>query len=81
MSSRATIVGAFRHVADGRTALTITDVQGRRVLRQALALNRGRVRWEWNRRSADGNRVAPGVYVVELRYGDEVLRSRVVVRN
>lgn len=83
MTSRTIIAGAFRHAVDGRAKLTITDVQGRRVLQRELSLSRGRVTWEWNRRDAAGRRVAPGVYavVVELQDSKEALRSRVVVRN
>ena len=81
MLSRAVIVGAFRRAVDGQAKLTITDARGRRVLQRDLALSRGRVTWEWNRRDMGDKRVAPGVYVVELRYGEEALRSRVVVKN
>jgi len=81
MVSRTAIAGEFRRAADGHATLTITDVQGRRVLRRDLPLSRGHVTWEWNRRDTNGARVAPGIYVVELRYGGEALRSRIVVRN
>jgi hypothetical protein len=81
MLSRAVIAGAFRRAVDGKAKLTITDVQGRRVLQRDLVLSRGRVSWEWSRQNMNGARVAPGIYVVELRYGEEALRSRVVVRN
>lgn len=81
MVSRAAIAGAFRQAIDGQARLTITDVQGRRVLRRDLTLTRGRVSWEWNRRNTYGNRVPPGIYLVELKHGEQALRSRVVVRN
>jgi hypothetical protein len=81
MRSRASITGEFRRAADGQAKLTITDVQGRRVLQRELPMSRGRVTWEWNRRNMGGNRVAPGVYVIELRHGEESLRTRVVVKD
>jgi N-acetylmuramoyl-L-alanine amidase len=81
MMSRAVISGAFRRAADGQAKLTITDVQGRRVLQRNLTLSRGRVSWEWNRRNSNGAAVASGIYVIELRYGEEAMRSRVVVKD
>ncbi len=81
MSSRAEIVGSFPRATDGEARLTITDVQGRRVLQRLLPVNRGRVSWEWDRRDAGGSRTRPGIYVVELRLGGKTLRARVVVRN
>jgi hypothetical protein len=81
MTSRAVIGGAFRRSADGEAVLTITDVQGRRVLQRGLTMSHGSVTWEWNRQDAQGNRISPGVYIVELRFEEETLRSRVVVRN
>jgi N-acetylmuramoyl-L-alanine amidase len=81
MMSQTTVVGSFRRIGDGAATLTITDIQGRRVLHRELALRRGQVSWDWNRQGLDGNRVPAGVYVVELRYGEEVLRSRIVVRD
>lgn len=83
MTSQTMVAGAFRHAVDGRAKLTITDVQGRRVMQRDLSLNRGRVAWAWNRRDAAGRRVAPGVYVVvvEAQDGKEALRARVIVRN
>ena len=81
MVSRTMIAGSFRRIDDGAAKLTITDIQGRRVLRRELALTRGRVSWEWNRMRMDGHRASSGVYVIELRFGEEVLRSSVVLRN
>jgi len=81
MMSGAVIAGTFRRAVDGQARLTITDVQGRRVLQLDVPLSRGHVTWEWNRRDASGSRVTPGVYIVELRQGDEALRSRLVIRN
>lgn len=81
MTSRATIAGAFRRASDGHATLTITDVQGRRVLQRDIPLDRGGVNWVWNRRTTDGRRASPGVYLVELQLGGETLRSRLVVRD
>ena len=81
MRSTAEIGGVFRRAADGEAVLTITDVQGRRVLQRGLPMNRGHVTWQWNRQDAVGKRISPGVYVVELRHEEETLRSRIVVRN
>jgi hypothetical protein len=81
MTSRAEIGGTFRRAADGEAVLTITDVQGRRVLERGIPMSRGHVSWGWDRLDTTGHRISSGVYVVELRYGEETLRSRVVVRN
>ena len=81
MRSRAAITGEFRHAVDGQANLTITDIQGRRVLQRGLPMNRGRVRWDWNRRGTDGRRVPAGIYVIDLRIGAENLRSRLVVHD
>ena len=81
MRSQGTISGAFRQAIDGRATLAITDIQGRRVLQRELPISRGRVRWDWNRLSDSGRRTPAGIYSVELRHGDESLRSRVVVRD
>jgi N-acetylmuramoyl-L-alanine amidase len=81
MSSRAAIVGTFRRAVDGQAQLTITDVQGRQVVNHSLPLSRGRVTWQWDRSSSVGKRVQPGMYLVELRHKDEILQSRVVVRD
>jgi len=81
MRLRTSIAGEFRHAVDGRAKLTISDIQGRRMLQRDLPMTRGRVRWDWNRLDASGARVPTGIYVVELRQGKETLRSRVIVQD
>jgi N-acetylmuramoyl-L-alanine amidase len=81
MNARASITGEFRRAADGQVKLTITDIQGRRVLQRDLRVTRGHVRWDWNRLGSDGKRVPAGIYVIDLRHGGETLRSRVIVQD
>jgi N-acetylmuramoyl-L-alanine amidase len=81
MKSRAAIVGTFRRAMDGQAKLTITDIQGRRVVQRDLPLSRGRATWEWNRKNTDGKRVASGIYIAELRHDQEMLRARIVVKD
>lgn len=79
--SRSMIVGSFRSATDGQAELLIMDITGRRVVGRSLRASRGHVSWQWDRKSATGTRVRPGMYIVRLRLGDEALQSQVVVRD
>ncbi len=61
----------------GEAHLEVVDVRGRRVTARALgAMFEGRAVIEWNGRDDAGRLVAPGVYFVRIRVGNESVVTR-----
>ena len=59
-------------------ALEFFDVRGRRLQSLATAGNPPAV-WTWDGRDADGRSLAPGLYFLVLKSGDEVRRKKVML--
>ena len=67
-------------LAAARVSLTIHDVLGRRL--RALftgPLDAGRHAWSWDRRDDSGREVPSGIYCAQLRVGNVIRGSRVLV--
>ncbi len=77
---RTTATFAFTLGSAGEATLRVYDVQGRCVATPAQGrLTAGHHRITWDRRSASGAVVPPGVYLTELREGHDHATERVVV--
>ena len=73
--ARQEMTAAFSLPAAGRATLELYDVSGRRVARRELSLGEG----NHVMAVAPNTRLAPGVYMLQLTFGGNALRTRAVV--
>ena len=69
------------HLAEaGPVSIAVYDAQGG-LVRQAEFEHRsaGTFTWEWNGRSPAGQRQPSGVYLYEVRYGDERVSAKMLL--
>ena len=66
--------------AGKRVAVSIYDVSGRRVWKRRIGpAQGGRTRIIWDGQGLDGRRVAPGVYLVRLKAGNQTSLAKIVM--
>ena len=62
--------------------LAIYDLQGRQIQRLYNGpLEAGDHQWQWNGNDSNGNSLPSGMYLVQLRYADEVVNRRVIYQH